>query len=135
MAVLTTLSRCCPLLQVLQMQLSMVTPANVPTAFRSFEHLTHVGICVGPPFSDDESSMATTHKFLWEIFPVQIHYAKGWGAYSTWRVEKYTEDSAVTGLHNADVWHGWLRDVDLLVCGLRDLWWSDAGQLESQNVA
>lgn len=127
MAVLATLSRCCPLLQVLEMQLSPVTHASTPDDFRKFEHLTHVAICVGPPCLDEAVSMAATHHFLWEIFPGRIHDANTTsrlGPYEMWRVEVFTLDdiARTMTLQYLAQWHEWLRFTDVFRCGLCDLW-------------
>lgn len=122
MAVLATLSRHCPLLQRVKMQLSPITPLQVPGVFRAFEHLTEVEITVGVPAADDTPCMAATHAFLRAILPPKSYEDWSAGPYRMWRIALSDEDPAAMGLHNASEWGDWMRDITLYGSELYDLW-------------
>lgn len=120
MSALATLSRCCPILQRLRMQLSPVMPATVPTGFPAFEHLTAVELTPGVPCADDGLSIVAAHKFLWEIMPVRLH--EEWPPYIGWRTVLSREDPDVTSPLNASAWRKWMRDVHSSGRLLSELW-------------
>lgn len=130
MSVLATLSRHCPDLASLTMQLSPVAPGKVPTDFRPLKYVNQPIIIVGSPAPDDGPTLIATYTFLSQILPPECprHFATFyWHA-----VELNHLDPAETSPHNAAEWRQWKTEVREFRAKL-DLMWRERNQRKALN--